>query len=61
MLDKTDLPVREIAEWMDYEYQSHFTKQFRKEMGAFSHGIQGTLNTFTRMQIHAFIKIRTGK
>ena len=33
MLDKTDLPVREIAEWMDYEYQSHFTKQFRKEMG----------------------------
>ena len=33
MLDKTDLPVREIAEWMDYEYQSHFTKQFQKEMG----------------------------
>ena len=33
MLEKTDLPVKEIAEWMDYEYQSHFTKQFRKETG----------------------------
>lgn len=33
MLEKTELPMKEIAEWMDYEYQSHFTKQFRKETG----------------------------
>ena len=31
-LTKTDLPIREIAEWMDYEYQSHFTKQFKAKM-----------------------------
>lgn len=30
-LEKTDLPIREIAEWMDYEYQSHFTMQFKKK------------------------------
>lgn len=31
-LTKTDLPIREISEWMDYEYQSHFTKQFKSKM-----------------------------
>lgn len=31
-LSKTDLPIREISEWMDYEYQSHFTKQFKLKM-----------------------------
>jgi AraC-like DNA-binding protein len=29
MLMKTDLSVKEIAEWMGFEYQSHFTKQFK--------------------------------
>ena len=28
-LSKTDLPIKEISEWMGYEYQSHFTKQFK--------------------------------
>lgn len=28
-LAKTDLPIREISEWLGYEYQSHFTKQFQ--------------------------------
>lgn len=31
-LEKTDLPIREIAERMNYEYQSHFTKQFKSKM-----------------------------
>ena len=31
-LEKTDLSIREIAEWMNYEYQSHFTKQFKSKM-----------------------------
>jgi len=31
-LAKTDLPIREISEWMDYEYQSHFTKHFKSHM-----------------------------
>lgn len=31
-LSKTDLPVKEISEWMGYEYQSHFTKQFKPYM-----------------------------
>lgn len=31
-LSKTDLPIREISEWMDYEYPSHFTKQFKAKM-----------------------------
>lgn len=31
-LSKTDLPIREISEWMDYEYPSHFTKQFKATM-----------------------------
>lgn len=31
-LSKTDLPIREISEWLDYEYQSHFTKQFKTKM-----------------------------
>ena len=29
---KTDLPVIEISKWLDYEYQSHFTKQFKSKM-----------------------------
>ncbi|MDD3278695.1 MAG: AraC family transcriptional regulator [Lachnospiraceae bacterium] len=33
LLEKTDLSVKEIAEWMDFEYQSHFTKQFKSVMG----------------------------
>jgi AraC-like DNA-binding protein len=33
LLVKTDLPVKEISEWMGFEYQSHFTKQFKKIMG----------------------------
>lgn len=28
-LEKTDLSIRDIAEWLGYEYQSHFTKQFK--------------------------------
>ena len=32
-LTKTDLPIREISEWMDYEYPSHFTKQFKAKLG----------------------------
>ena len=28
-LKKTDLSIRDIAEWLGYEYQSHFTKQFK--------------------------------
>ena len=31
-LEKKDLSIREIAEWMNYEYQSHFTKQFKSKM-----------------------------
>ncbi|WP_179292757.1 AraC family transcriptional regulator [Bacillus sp. 7884-1] len=33
MLIKTDMSVKEISEWMGFEYQSHFTKQFKKIMG----------------------------
>lgn len=33
MLSKTDLSIKEISEWLDFEYQSHFTKQFKKFMG----------------------------
>lgn len=29
---KADLPVIEISKWLDYEYQSHFTKQFKSKM-----------------------------
>lgn len=29
---KTDLPIREISEWLDFEYPSHFTKQFKNKM-----------------------------
>lgn len=32
-LTKTDLSVREIAEWMGYEYQSHFSKHFQSNVG----------------------------
>ena len=28
-LEKTDLSIRDIAEWLGYEYQSHFTKQYK--------------------------------
>ena len=28
-LERTDLSIRDIAEWLGYEYQSHFTKQFK--------------------------------
>lgn len=33
LLIKTDLSIREISEWMDFEYQSHFTKQFKNITG----------------------------
>ncbi|WP_420489343.1 helix-turn-helix domain-containing protein [Neobacillus niacini] len=33
MLIKTDMSVKEISEWMGFEFQSHFTKQFKKIMG----------------------------
>lgn len=33
LLLKTDLSVKEISEWMGYEYQSHFTKQFKGKIG----------------------------
>lgn len=32
LLIKTDLSIREISEWLDYEYQSHFTKQFKSKL-----------------------------
>ncbi|MDO4337236.1 MAG: AraC family transcriptional regulator [Eubacteriales bacterium] len=31
-LAKTDLPIREISEWLDFEYPSHFCKQFKNKM-----------------------------
>lgn len=31
-LTMTDLPVKDISEWMGYEYPSHFTKQFKAKM-----------------------------
>lgn len=33
MLEKTDLPIKDIAKWLNFEYQSHFTKQFKNYMG----------------------------
>ena len=32
LLQKTDLSIKEISEWLDFEYQSHFTKQFKSIM-----------------------------
>lgn len=32
-LRKTDLPIKDIADTMNYEYQSHFNKQFFSVMG----------------------------
>ena len=33
MLEKTDLPIKDIAQWLNFEYQSHFTKQFKNYTG----------------------------
>lgn len=33
LLLKTDLPVKDISEWFNFEYQSHFTKQFKNALG----------------------------
>jgi AraC-like DNA-binding protein len=32
LLAKTELPIKEISEWLHFEYQSHFTKLFKKVM-----------------------------
>ena len=33
LLEKTDLPVKDVAHWLNFEYQSHFTKQFKALTG----------------------------
>lgn len=33
LISGTDLSVREISEWLSFEYQSHFNKQFKKAVG----------------------------
>jgi AraC-like DNA-binding protein len=32
LLAKTELPVKDISEWLHFEYQSHFTSLFKKVM-----------------------------
>jgi AraC-like DNA-binding protein len=32
LLSQTDLSIREVSEWLGFEYQSHFTKQFTNTM-----------------------------
>lgn len=33
MISGTDLSIKEISEWLSFEYQSHFTKQFKNIVG----------------------------
>jgi len=33
LLSKTDMSIKEISEWMGFEYPSHFTKQMKKITG----------------------------
>jgi len=33
LLEKTDLPVKDVSHWLNFEYQSHFTKQFKALKG----------------------------
>jgi AraC-like DNA-binding protein len=33
LLAKTDLTIKDISEWLHFEYQSHFTKLFKKSTG----------------------------
>jgi AraC-like DNA-binding protein len=33
LLTKTDLPVKDVSRWLNFEYQSHFTRQFKAVTG----------------------------
>lgn len=33
LLEKTDLTISDVSKWLNFEYQSHFTKQFKGVVG----------------------------
>jgi len=33
MLLQTDLPIKDVSDWLNYDYPSHFTKQFKNYVG----------------------------